>query len=192
MYLRPMQIMLWLAGLGFATGIPLLPHAVAAQEPAAQATSDPAPGAAKPQSPSTSGEAVAREQRLVRYLTGAKFTGQFSVDGKGFGNLKDETYTIAKCEKLPEPDAYRLTAKIKYGETDGEFPMDLKIVFAGNTPVITLDNVWIPGLGTFSSRVLVHQGRYSGTWDHDAVGGHLFGKIEPASDKALEQSDLDK
>ncbi len=114
------------------------------------------------------------------------------IDGQGFGNLNDETYTIAKCEKLPEPDAYRLTAKIKYGETDGEFPMDLKIVFAGNTPVITLDQVWIPGLGTFSSRVLVHQGRYSGTWDHDAVGGHLFGKIEPASDKASETSDADK
>lgn len=130
-----------------------------------------------------SGAAPAREQRLVKYLTGAKFTGQFSVDGKGFGNLKDETYTISKCEKLPEQDAYRLTAKIKYGETDGEFPMDLKIQFAGNTPVITLDQVWIPGLGTFSSRVLIHQGRYSGTWDHDAVGGHLFGRIEPANGK---------
>ena len=44
-------------------------------------------------------------------------------------------------------------------------------------PVITLDNLWIPGMGRFSSRVLIHDGRYSGTWSHDEVGGHLFGRI---------------
>ncbi len=182
---RPMRTAFFLAGLGWLGGTIPLASTVHAQDGKAQEAQEPEP-------PAANEDTKAREQRLVRYLTGAKFTGQFSVDGQGFGNLKDETYTIAKCEKLPEPDAYRLTAKIKYGETDGEFPMDLKIVFAGNTPVITLDQVWIPGLGTFSSRVLVHQGRYSGTWDHDAVGGHLFGKIEPASDKASETSDADK
>jgi len=119
-----------------------------------------------------------REQRIANYLTGAKFLGSFSVDSKGVGDLKEEAYTISKCEKLPEADMYRLTARIKYGDTDGEFPMDLKILWAGNTPVITLDQVWIPGLGTFSARVLILNGRYAGTWDHDAVGGHLIGRIE--------------
>jgi hypothetical protein len=56
-------------------------------------------------------------------------------------------------------------------------PIDLKILWSGNTPVITLDNLWIPGMGKFSARVLIHDGRYSGTWSHDAIGGHLFGKI---------------
>jgi hypothetical protein len=124
-----------------------------------------------------------REQRIANYLTGAKFLGSFSVDSKGFGALKEEAYTISKCEKLPEMDKYRLTARVKYGDTDGEFPMDLQILWAGNTPVITLDNVWIPGLGTFSARVLILNGRYAGTWDHDAVGGHLFGRIEKAAAK---------
>lgn len=131
--------------------------------------------------PSVGGEEKAelpREQRIANYLTGAKFLGSFSVDSKGFGALKEEAYTISKCEKLPEADMYRLTARVKYGDTDGDFPMDLQILWAGNTPVITLDNVWIPGLGTFSARVLILNGRYSGTWDHDAVGGHLFGRIE--------------
>ncbi len=173
MFRRPLGISLMLAALGtFQAATPTW-----AQEPGAKNQA----GETEATSPEANGaEATVREQRLVKYLTGAKFTGQFSIDGKGFGDLKDETYTIAKCEKLPGKDAYRLTAKIKYGETDGEFPMDLKIVFADNTPVITLDQVWIPGLGTFSARVLVHQGRYSGTWDHDAVGGHLFGKVEAA------------
>jgi hypothetical protein len=120
---------------------------------------------------------LTREQRIANYLTGAKFLGSFSVDSKGFGALKEEAYTISKCEKLPEGDMYRLTARIKYGDTDGEFPMDLQILWAGNTPVITLDQVWIPGLGTFSARVLILNGRYAGTWDHDAVGGHMFGRV---------------
>jgi hypothetical protein len=123
-------------------------------------------------------EELPREQRLANYLTGAKFVGAFTVDKTGAEKLKEETYTINKCEKLPEADMYRLTAKIKYGDTDGEFPMDLKILWSGDTPVITLDQVWIPGLGTFSARVLILNGRYAGTWDHGPVGGHMFGRIE--------------
>jgi len=44
--------------------------------------------------------------------------------------------------------------------------------------VITMDSFWIPGMGTFGARVLIHSGRYAGTWQHDAVGGHLFGVIK--------------
>ncbi len=130
--------------------------------------------------PQTRGEDLPREQRIVNYLTGAKFVGQYSVDGKSAGKFKEEAYTITKLEKLPEADMYRMTAKIKYGDTDGEFPIDLPILWSGNTPVITMDQVWIPGLGTFSARVLILNNRYAGTWDHGPVGGHLFGRIEKA------------
>ncbi len=123
-------------------------------------------------------EELPREQRLANYLTGAKFVGAFTTDRSGPGKQKEESYTISKCEKLPEADMYRLTAKIKYGDTDGEFPIDLKILWSGDTPVITLDQLWIPGLGTFSARVLILNGRYAGTWDHGPVGGHMFGRIE--------------
>jgi hypothetical protein len=144
------------------------------------------PAAVEPLDPETDAKPkteLPREQRIANYLTGSKFVGSFSVDSQGFGQLKEEAYTISKVEKLPEADSYRLTARIQYGETDGEFPMDLKILWAGNTPVITLDQVWIPGLGTFSARVLILKDRYAGTWDHDAVGGHLFGRIEKAEAK---------
>jgi hypothetical protein len=129
----------------------------------------------------TAEDTAPREQRIANYLTGSRFIGSYSIDSKEIGPLKEEAYTISKVEKLPEADRYRLTARIQYGDTDGEFPMDLQILWAGNTPVITLDQVWIPGLGTFSARVLIHKDRYSGTWDHDAVGGHLFGRIEKAA-----------
>jgi hypothetical protein len=119
-----------------------------------------------------------RERRLAKYLTGAKFLGNFTIEGKSDTLPKPEAYTISKCEKLPQPDMYRLTARIKYGEIDSEVPLDLKILWAGRTPVITMDAFWIPGMGTFGARVLIHSGRYAGTWQHDEVGGHLFGVIK--------------
>lgn len=121
-----------------------------------------------------------RGERLAEYLSGAKFVGKFTIEGKEDAAPKTEEYTISKCEKLAQPDMYRLTARIKYGEVDSEVPLDLKILWAGNTPVITMDAFWIPGMGTFGARVLIHSDRYAGTWQHDEVGGHLFGVIKQA------------
>lgn len=117
------------------------------------------------------------EGKLANYLSGAKFVGKFTIDGREEKSPKTEEYTISKCEKLPEADMYRFTARIKYGDTDQEVPLDLKILWAGRTPVITMDQFWIPGMGMFGARVLIHSDRYTGTWQHGEVGGHMFGKI---------------
>lgn len=123
-----------------------------------------------------------REERLAKYLSGTQFVGRFTIDGQE-APPKEEAYTISKCEKLPAKDMYRMTARIKYGDVDAEVPLDLKILWAGNAPVITLDSLWIPGMGTFDSRVMLHVSkagaRYAGTWQHGKVGGHLYGKIVP-------------
>lgn len=125
---------------------------------------------------------VDSEKKLVEFLSGAKLIGKFTIDGKKTPP-KTEAYTISKCEKLPKPDMYRLTARIKYGDIDQEVPLEIKILWAGRTPVMTLDNFWIPGMGTFGARVLFHGDRYTGTWQHDEVGGHMFGKVEVAKKK---------
>ena len=117
-----------------------------------------------------------REQRLAEYLSNSQFVGKFTVDGKD-GDPKTETYTIKSCKKLESQDLYRFVAHIKYGNVDQEVPLDLKILWAGNTPIITLDSLWIPGMGTFDARVMIRRGRYAGTWQHGENGGHLFGKI---------------
>ncbi|TWU67359.1 hypothetical protein V7x_29330 [Crateriforma conspicua] len=124
-----------------------------------------------------------RETKLAAYLNQSQFVGRFTVDGKPDASPKPEAYTISRCEKLPAKDMYRLTAKITYGDTDTEVPLDLKIVWAENTPVITIDSMWIPGMGTFSSRVMIHKDHYAGTWTHDDKGGHLFGTIRQLGDQ---------
>lgn len=50
----------------------------------------------------------------------------------------------------------------------------------GDTPMITMTEVPLPPLGTFTARVFFYGDRYAGTWQHDAVGGHMFGRIIPA------------
>ena len=119
-----------------------------------------------------------REAKFAEYMSGAKLQGRFTLDGKEDVKPKAETYTISKCEKLPAENMYRFTARITYGDTDQEVPLDLQVLWSGNTPVITLDSFWIPGMGTFSARVMIHSGRYAGTWQHDDKGGHMFGKVE--------------
>ncbi|MCG8650038.1 MAG: hypothetical protein MI861_09400 [Pirellulales bacterium] len=149
---------------------------------AAQVPGQPVPGQ-PPAQPTAAAEDTAqqdREEKLAAYLSGAKFVGKFTIDGQEDAAPKTEEYTISKCEKLPKENMYRFTARIKYGDVDNEVPLDLQVLWSGNTPVITLDSFWIPGMGTFGARVLIHSDRYAGTWQHDEVGGHMFGKIIPA------------
>jgi len=61
------------------------------------------------------------------------------------------------------------------------------VKWAGDTPVITLTNLGIPGLGTFTSRVVIYDNRYAGTWQHDKVGGNLFGRIERVTEEKAEE-----
>ncbi len=88
--------------------------------------------------------------------------------------------------KVPEGDVWLIKARIKYGDKDTTIPMPLEIKWAGDTPIITLTNLTIPGLGTFTSRVLIYDNRYAGTWQHGKAGGNLFGRIEKIKEEAVE------
>lgn len=120
------------------------------------------------------------EKAFVDRLTGASLVGTFSVDGKP--GAKPERYEIDSVKKL-RGDDWTVTARIKYGEHDLKVPMVVQVYWAGDTPTISLTDLTIPGLGTFTSRVMFHDHRYAGTWQHGEVGGHLWGLIEKAKEK---------
>lgn len=69
---------------------------------------------------------------------------------------------------------------MKYGKIDTVLPLVLPVEWAGETPVISMTDFTIPGMGTFSCRVLFHKDRYAGTWQHGEKGGHMWGLIEKA------------
>jgi hypothetical protein len=135
-----------------------------------------------------------REQlikQLEKTLTGAKFEGRFTVDGKEQATKPggDEEYTITSARKLPEGDLWLLKARIKYGDKDAVVPIPLEIKWAGDTPVITMTRMAIPEMGTFSARVVIYEGRYAGTWQHDAVGGHLYGIVRKATEEETQAAE---
>lgn len=120
------------------------------------------------------------EKTFIEKLSGAALIGTFSVDGKT--GVKPERYEIDSVKKL-KGDDWVVTARVKYGENDLKVPMVVQVYWAGDTPVISLTDLTIPGLGTFTSRVMFHEHRYAGTWQHGEVGGQLWGKIEKIEKK---------
>jgi hypothetical protein len=125
-------------------------------------------------------------KRLEDDLTNVKLIGRFTVTGREDREPKAEEYTITSAMKLPDGDLWLLKARIKYGDKDVTMPIPLEIKWAGDTPVITLTNLGIPGLGTFTSRVVIYDNRYAGTWQHGNVGGTLFGRIEKVKEEQAE------
>jgi len=109
--------------------------------------------------------------------------GDGDEDGKDLGELQRDEYVITGAMKLGQGDFWLLTSQIKYGDVDLTVPVPVQVKWAGNTPVITVEKVGIPGLGTFSARVLLDGARYAGTWSHDDKGGHLFGVIGRAKEE---------
>jgi hypothetical protein len=125
-------------------------------------------------------------KKLEADLTNVKLTGRFTVAGREDREPRAEEYTITSAIKLPEGDMWLINSRIKYGDKDTTLPIPLEIKWAGDTPVITLTDLAIPGLGTFTSRVVLYDNRYAGTWQHGKVGGHLFGRIEKVKDEKAE------
>jgi hypothetical protein len=128
---------------------------------------------------------AARFAAFTEAMTNVQLVGRFTIAGDDEQDPIRDEYTISSVAKVGEADLWIVSARIRYGTVDLTVPVPVEVKWAGKTPVITLDGVTIPGLGTFSSRVVIDGPLYAGTWQHDAVGGHMFGKIVPveASEK---------
>jgi hypothetical protein len=74
-------------------------------------------------------------------------------------------------------DAWIFRTRLKYSGSEIPVPIPLTVAWAGDTPVITLTDLAIPGAGTFTARVVLYRGQYAGTWSGEKDGGQLFGKI---------------
>jgi len=88
-------------------------------------------------------------------------------------SLKDESiageekYGIEKVSKLGR-ETWLFHVHIQYGSHDIPVPLPVTIKWAGDTPVITITNLTIPGLGTYTARVLLYDMRLS-TREHGAA-----------------------
>lgn len=121
-----------------------------------------------------------RENEFREMLTGAKLTGRFTM--KGSDRIREDSYEISSVTKLPAGDLWTIQSRIKYGDKDVTIPVPVRIEWAGDTPVLQLTNATLPGLGTFTVRLLFYkdsqgQGHYAGFWWGGDHGGEMFGTI---------------
>jgi len=157
-----------------------------AQEPAGDAApAAEAPAAEAPAEQAAQAEATDRqaeyEAKFTEMLTGATLVGSFTTVDSDDDTLREDRYMIDSVKKLNN-EYWRFDARIQYGDRDVKIPLPLKVKWAGDTPVVTLTNVVVPGLGTYTARVVFYNDKYAGTWSAGDHGGHMFGRIERNGD----------
>lgn len=123
------------------------------------------------------------EQQFSEKMSGVTLVGHFTDRTAKEKALKEEKYTLGKVSKIDD-DYWRFEARIQYGNHDVTLPLSLRVAWARDTPVITMDKVLIPGFGTFTCRVMFFEDQYAGTWEGGNHGGHLFGRLVRDGDKA--------
>jgi hypothetical protein len=134
-----------------------------------------------------------REAKFAEALSGAVLVGTFSIDGvKAEKAPFTERYELKSVKKAKD-GLWTFTARVTYLNLDVTLPVTVPVVWAGDTPMVSLTNTTLPGLGNeLSAKVIFDEGRYAGTWQHGKFGGHMWGRIErpgvgkadPASDRA--------
>jgi len=118
------------------------------------------------------------EAKFKATLTKATMSGRWCglKDGK-LTPEKEDKYTIVSVNKLGG-EAWIVNARIQYGEKDFTVPVPVQVKWAGDTPVITVDGMTMPGGRTaYSARVLVYDKTYAGTWSGGDHAGLMNGII---------------
>ncbi|MAB89320.1 MAG: pyrrolo-quinoline quinone [Planctomycetes bacterium] len=125
-------------------------------------------------------EQAAREAAFSKLMSGCKMVGVFTTAGST-EQPQPETYELGEVRKV-EGNKWRIKAKIQYAKKRAiTVPITVRVNWAGDTPMIQVTDLKIPLMGTFTARVLVFRGEYTGTWSAKSHGGHMFGKVIPAA-----------
>jgi len=110
-----------------------------------------------------------------RMMNGAALVGHSTLDGKD-GLSGEERYSIDRVSKLTG-DVWMFEARIKLEGHEIPVPIPVTVKWAGDTPVIEVTDLGIPGMGSYTARVVLYRDRYAGTWSGKDHGGQLFGAI---------------
>jgi hypothetical protein len=115
------------------------------------------------------------EKQFEQMMTGAVLVGHSTLDGKD-SLSGEERYAIDNVRKLAG-DVWMFQARMKLEGHEIPLPIPVNIKWAGDTPVIEVTDLGIPGMGSYTARVVLYHDRYAGTWSGKNHGGQLFGAI---------------
>jgi hypothetical protein len=120
-----------------------------------QATAQPAtPAPVAAPAPKATKSQAELEADFAKMLSGATLAGSFTSTGGGRdpSRLSSDKYSLGDVKKLGG-NIWLIHARMQYGGNDYTVPLPLPIQWAGDTPMIVVDEVTIPGHGTFTARV---------------------------------------
>ena len=146
------------------------PGVVRPAEPAAGAERGADRGAAQGE------DRAAREKWFADLLSNVELVGSFTTDGKQQPPREDR-YTILKAAK-GEGENWVITAKVGYKGMSLPVNFTVPVRWAGDTPMIQMTDQKIPGMGTFTVRLMFYGKHYAGTWSAPDHGGLMWGRIE--------------
>lgn len=124
-------------------------------------------------------ELSAQEEAFQKRLEKVLFEGQWCLVKDGvLGPWKTDKYTIQSANKVSGDD-WVITSRIQFGSVDVNLPLTVQVYWAGDTPVISVTDLPVPGAGTYTARVLVYENTYAGSWFGKGYGGQMTGTIKP-------------
>jgi hypothetical protein len=128
---------------------------------------------------------AALEREFATTMSGAVLIGRFSDSARPDAAPKEDRYTIQRVSKIDGAgvgagDRWLFLCRIQFGKKDVAVPLTIPVKWAGDTPVISVTDLTIPGMGTYTARVIIYDDQYAGTWRGGTHGGHLWGRIERA------------
>ena len=117
----------------------------------------------------------AAERQFQETLANVTLVGQSTVDGNPA--VHEDRYVIERVSKVKD-DLWKFDARMEFHGKDVKVALPLPVKWAGDTAVISLTNFALPGLGSYTARVVIYDGNYAGTWSASPThGGKVFGKI---------------
>ncbi|MBK8267007.1 MAG: hypothetical protein IPK83_01350 [Planctomycetes bacterium] len=132
-----------------------------------------------------------REDKFKESLSEVVFLGSWQMTNaeglKGKAPMsppQSDRYVIKGVSKGLD-DNWVSTARVQFADRDVELPFNVRVVWAEDVPIITLDKTPLPMLGTYSARVMITDGFYAGTWFGTTYGGVMQGQIIKAADEKM-------
>jgi len=117
---------------------------------------------------------TALEKEFQDSLANATLDGQSAMDGRT--EVTADKYNIDRVAKQ-SGENWIFYVKVNMQGQQMTVPLPLQVKWAGDTPIITLTNQSLPGMGTYTARVIVYKDHYAGTWNGGTRGGKVFGRV---------------
>ena len=118
------------------------------------------------------------ERDFAERMQNVVLVGHFTIEGRETSGGSPERYEISRAVKVGD-DQWRFDVRMVYGSVDTTLPVVVPIIWAGDTPLVSITDFTIPILGTFTARVFFYDDRYGGSWQHGRFGGLMYGEIKP-------------